>query len=94
LLEKYDGSINPTEFLQIYTTSILTTEGNEVIMANYFRVALAGMARSWLMNLPPGSLFSWKELCHQFTTNIESAYARPGNEVDLHVVQQCPGESL
>jgi hypothetical protein len=58
LLEKYDGSINPTEFLQIYTTSILTTEGNEVIMANYFPVALTGMARSWLMNLPPGSLFS------------------------------------
>jgi hypothetical protein len=27
LLEKYDGSINPTEFLQIYITSILTAGG-------------------------------------------------------------------
>jgi hypothetical protein len=26
--------------------------------------------------------------------NIKNAYARPGNEVDLHAVQQCPGESL
>jgi hypothetical protein len=25
LPEKYDGSVNPTEFLQIYTTSILTS---------------------------------------------------------------------
>jgi hypothetical protein len=46
LLEKYDESVNPTEFLQIYTTSILTAGGNEAVMANYFPVALAGMARS------------------------------------------------
>jgi hypothetical protein len=28
-------------------------------MANYFSVALIGMTRSWLMNLPVGSLTSW-----------------------------------
>jgi hypothetical protein len=33
-------------------------------------------------------------LCRQFTANFESAYARPGNETDLHVVRQHPGESL
>jgi hypothetical protein len=63
-------------------------------MVNYFPVALTGMARSWLMNLPEGTLGSWPELCHQFTANFESAYARPGNETDLHAVQQRPGESL
>jgi hypothetical protein len=31
-------------------------------MANYFSVALTGMVRSWLMNLPRGSLTSWKRL--------------------------------
>jgi hypothetical protein len=46
------------------------------------------------MNLPPGSLYSWEELCHQFTTNFESAYSWPHNEVDLHAVQQRPRESL
>jgi hypothetical protein len=78
LPKKYDGTVNPTEFLQIYTTSILAAGGNEAIMANYVLVVLTGMARSWLMNLPPGSLFSWEELYHQFTTNFESAYSRPG----------------
>jgi hypothetical protein len=34
LLEKYDGMINPAEFLQIYSTSILAACGNEAIMAN------------------------------------------------------------
>jgi hypothetical protein len=52
LPKKYDRSVNPAEFLQIYTTSILAAGGNEAIMANYFPVALTGTARSWLMNLP------------------------------------------
>jgi hypothetical protein len=63
-------------------------------MANYFPVALMGTARSWLMNLSEGTLPSWSELCRQFTTNFESAYARSGNETDLHAIQQCPGECL
>jgi hypothetical protein len=46
------------------------------------------------MNLPEGTLDSWPELCRQFTANFESAYARPGNETDLHAVRQRPGESL
>jgi hypothetical protein len=83
LLGKYDGSVNLTEFMQIYTTSILAAGGNEVIMANYFPVALIGTARSWLMNLPLESLFSWEELCCQFTINFESAYSWLGNEADL-----------
>jgi hypothetical protein len=94
LSKKYNGSVNPTEFLQIYTTSILATGGNEVIIAHYFLVAMIGTARSWLMNLPLGSLYSWEELCHQFTANFESAYSRPSNETDLHAVQQRPRESL
>jgi hypothetical protein len=86
--------VNPIEFLHIYSTSILTAGGNEAVMANYFLVALMRMARSWLMNLPEGTLHSWSELCCQFTANFESAYARPGNETDLHAIQQCLGESL
>jgi hypothetical protein len=94
LTEKYDGTVNPTEFLQIYATSILAAGGNEAIMDNYFPVALTGMVRSWIMNLPEGTLDSWSELCHQFMANFASAYARPHNETDLHAIQQCPGESL
>jgi hypothetical protein len=58
LPEKYDRMINPAEFLQIYFTFILGTCGNEAIIANYFHVALTGTVRSWLMNLPEGTLNS------------------------------------
>jgi hypothetical protein len=91
LPEKYDGTVNPTEFLQIYSTSILAAGGNEAVMANYFPVALTRTARSWLMNLLKGTLHSWSELCRQFTANFKSAYVRPGNETDLHAIQQRPG---
>jgi hypothetical protein len=56
ILEKYDGTIDPEEFLQ-------TWDGGLQVMANYFNVALRGTARSWLMNLSPGSVGSWGELC-------------------------------
>jgi hypothetical protein len=94
LLKKYNRSVNSAKFLQICTTSILAAGGNEVVMANYFSMALTGTTQSWLMHLPPGSMFSWEKLCCQFTSNFESAYAQPGNKVDLHAMQQCPGESL
>jgi hypothetical protein len=73
---------------------MLAVGGDEAIVANYFLVALTRMARSWLMNIPEGTLDSWSEWCCQFTINFESAYARSGNETDFHTVQQCPGKSL
>jgi hypothetical protein len=58
LPEKYDRAVNSAEFLQIYYTYILIAGGNEAIMANYLPVTLMGAARSWLMNLPEGTLDS------------------------------------
>jgi hypothetical protein len=71
--------VNPVEFLQINSTSILAAGGDKTVMPNYFSVVLIGMAQSWLMNLPEGSLTSCQELCHQFTANFESAYLRCNN---------------
>jgi hypothetical protein len=58
LPEKYDGTSNSSEFLQVYVTAITTTGGNTAMMATYFHVTLSGPARTWLMNLAPGSIYS------------------------------------
>jgi hypothetical protein len=63
LPEKYDGSSNPSEFLQVYITAIMAAGGNDAVMVSYFHVALTGPARTWLMNLTTGSIRSWGELC-------------------------------
>jgi hypothetical protein len=46
------------------------------------------------MNLTPGSIYSWKELCARFTTNFVSAYQQHGVEAHLHAVRQEPNETL
>nr|CAE04690.1 OSJNBb0015D13.5 [Oryza sativa Japonica Group] len=94
IAEKYDGSINPAEFLQVYTTGIEAAGGDDRVMANFFPMALKGQARGWLMNLPPASVHSWEDLCQQFTMNFQGTYPRPGEEADLHAVQRRDDESL
>jgi hypothetical protein len=92
--EKYDGTSNPSEFLQVYVTAITAAGGNTTVMASYFHVGLTGPARTWLMNLTPGSVYSWEELCARFTANFASAYQQHGVEAHLHAVRQEPRETL
>jgi hypothetical protein len=63
LPEKYDGTSNSSEFLQVYVTAIMAVGEDTVVMATYFHIALSGPAQTWLMNLGPGSIYSWEELC-------------------------------
>jgi hypothetical protein len=46
LPEKYDGTSNPLEFLQVYVTAITAAGGDTTVMATYFHVALSGPART------------------------------------------------
>jgi hypothetical protein len=94
LPEKCDGTSNPSEFLQVYVTAITAAGGNTAVMATYFHVALSGPARTWLMNLAPGSIYTWEELCARFVANFASAYQQHSVEAHLHAVRQEPGETL
>jgi hypothetical protein len=79
---------------QVYVTAITAAGGNTAVMATYFHVALSGPGRTWLMNLAPGSIYSWEELCARFVVNFASAYEQHGVEAHLHAVRQEPGETL
>jgi hypothetical protein len=94
LPEKYDGKTNPSEFLQVYITTIAAAGGDTVVMATYFHVALSGPARTWLMNQAPGSIYSWEELYVRFMANFASTYQQHGVEEHLHAVRQGPRETL
>jgi hypothetical protein len=94
LPEKYDGTSNPSKFLQVYVTAITAAGGNTAVMATYFHVALSGPTRIWLMKLALGLIYSWEELYTRFVANFASAYQQPCVEAHLHVVRQEPGETL
>jgi hypothetical protein len=46
------------------------------------------------MNLAPGSIYTWEELCARFVANFTSGYQQHGVEAHLHAVRQEPGETL
>jgi hypothetical protein len=77
LTEKYDGSVNPSEVLQIYTTVIMAAGGDDRVMANYFPMALKGQVRSWLMTQPLDSIHSWEDLYQQFVTYFQGLLSPP-----------------
>nr|AAT76354.1 putative GAG-POL precursor [Oryza sativa Japonica Group] len=64
-IENYDGSTDPEEFLQVYSTVLYAAGADDNALANYLPSALKGSARSWLMHLPPYSISSWADLWQQ-----------------------------
>ena len=48
---RYDGTTNLRDFLQLYSLAAVVAGAEEVMMANWFPLALKGDAQSWLQ--PP-----------------------------------------
>jgi hypothetical protein len=51
--------------------------GDNRVKANYLPTALSDVARSWLINLPEGSIYNWDQLCIMFVGNFYGTYERP-----------------
>jgi hypothetical protein len=69
-IDRYDGSSNHEEFIQVYQTVIEAAGGDDQAMTNFLPTALSEAARSWLINLPKGSIHSWDQLCAMFIRNL------------------------
>ena len=70
---RYDDVADPLAFLLAYEEVVLKAGGGGKVMANWFPMALTGVARVWLLNLPTSSVASWEELRDLFLTH----YAAP-----------------
>ena len=91
---RYDGTANPVEYLTLYTLAVTATRGNQNVLANWFVMGLKGTARTWLLDLPEGTIDSWAELCVQFVINFKEASKPPLERGDLRLVRQRPGKPL
>ena len=92
---RYDGTLDPVEFLQLYELSIEAANGDEKVMVNWFPMALTDGARSWLLNLPPGSISSSDEMRNRFiVANFQGTHDRQPAAGDLPRVNKQPGETL
>jgi hypothetical protein len=69
-IDQYDGSSDPKEFTQVYQTIIEGVGEDDWVKANFLPTALTDQPRSWLINLPEGSITSWDQLCAMFIGNF------------------------
>jgi hypothetical protein len=93
-INRYDGSSNSEEFIQIYQTIIEAASGDDWVKANFLPTALSGAARSWLINLPEGSIHSWNQLCAMIIGSFQGTYERPSTAETLKTIKQKHDESL
>jgi hypothetical protein len=93
-IEKYDGSTNPTEWLEVNQLTIEADGGDSYVMANYLLVCQSVSARTWLLGLSAGAVRSCNNLCQLFTTIFCATCIGPGVNWDLASVIQKKRESL
>ena len=67
---RYDGAADPSAFLLAYEEVVLEAGGDDKVMANWLPMALVGVPRAWLLNLPKSSMASWEELRGLFITHF------------------------
>jgi hypothetical protein len=68
---KYNGSIDPAQYIMSYQVVIASSGGDDATMAKSFIIALEGPALTWYTRLLPLSIESWKALCDKFLLNFQ-----------------------
>ncbi|KAK1618858.1 hypothetical protein QYE76_024375 [Lolium multiflorum] len=90
---KYDGTAKPEDWLQDYSTAVGISRGNKRWAVRYSPLMLLGSARTWLNNLPAGSINGWLDFEAAFISNFTGTYRRPGRPQQLEMCKQGPDET-
>jgi hypothetical protein len=78
----------------VYQTVIEAAGGDDQVNANFLPMALTNTVRSWLINLPEGSIALWDQLCVMFIRNFQGMYERPSTAETLKTIRKKHDESL
>ncbi|KAK1677429.1 hypothetical protein QYE76_038277 [Lolium multiflorum] len=90
---KYDGTAKPEDWLLDYSTAVGIARGNKRWAVRYSPLMLLGSARTWLNNLPAGSINGWLDFEEAFISNFTGTYRRPGRPRQLEMCKQEPDET-
>jgi hypothetical protein len=78
----------------VYQIIIEAAGGDDRVKANFLPMALTDAARSWLINLPEGSVTLWDQLCAMFIGIFWGTYEHPSTAETLKTIRQKHDESL
>ena len=91
---KYDGKVEPRQWLRVYSQSIELARGDDDIKALFFPMALEAMPLQWFDKLRPRSIRYWEDLQEAFCNNFAGIITHPMTVAELKGVRQRRGESL
>ncbi|XP_020238858.1 uncharacterized protein LOC109817913 [Cajanus cajan] len=94
LIEKYDGSSDPEEHLNVFLTQATLSTQDDSALCRIFPTSLKGRALSWFTRLPSASIDSFSELSSQFTLQFATSKPYKTNSLALAGVRQEKKENL
>nr|KYP43928.1 Retrovirus-related Pol polyprotein from transposon 17.6 [Cajanus cajan] len=80
-IEKYDGSSDPEEHLNVFLTQATLSTQDDSALCRIFPTSLKGRALSWFTRLPSASIDSFSKLSSQFT--LQFATSKPYKTTSL-----------
>ena len=69
-IKPYDGTTDPDDHLTNFLWNVRTVTLDQRLFCIFFATTLAGSARYWFENLPPGSIHDFDDLSDNFTTSF------------------------
>jgi len=93
-IDRFDGSTDSDEHIDVYTTDIGLFTISEAVMCRVFPNSLKGMTLSWFPKLPLYSIDSFKTLVSLFTTQFATSRPRHLTSIALVNIRKGRSESL
>nr|KYP53947.1 Retrovirus-related Pol polyprotein from transposon 17.6 [Cajanus cajan] len=89
-LDRYDGTTDPDEHIDLYTTQVNLYTNNDAILCRVFPTSLKGAALNWYTQLPAESIDNFHTLVRQFMAQY--ATSRPHHVTSATLASLCQGE--
>ncbi|XP_068486402.1 uncharacterized protein [Phaseolus vulgaris] len=92
--DRYDGSTDPDEHIDAYTTHMCVYTSDDAVLCRVFPTSLKGATLSWFTKLLPNSIDSFASLVAKFETQFATSRPRHLTSIALVGIRQKKGESL
>lgn len=93
-LSIYDGTTDPDDHVQAFSTRMAFRTGNRAIWCRAFSLSLEGKALEWFNSLPPNSIQSFEGLKEMFGRQFASSRAQDPTVFELSNLKQGKDETL
>nr|KYP54773.1 hypothetical protein KK1_000972 [Cajanus cajan] len=93
-LDRYDGTTDPDEHVDLYTTQVNLYTNNDVILCRFFPTSLKGAALNWYTQLPAESIDSFGTLVRRFTAHYATSRPHHVTSAALASLRQNDDEPL